>query len=63
MLNGIIPKDVIELIDKGLTKDEDVQDAYDTGKAEGRNQKIEMKKPVCLTCGYHQNTECDAAKG
>lgn len=47
MLNGIIPKDVIELIDKGLTKDEDVQDAYDTGKAEGRNQKIDrkMKKP------------------
>lgn len=44
MLNGIIPMETIELIDKGLTKDQDVQDAYDTGKAEGKNEKIDMKK-------------------
>lgn len=44
MLNGIIPMDIIELIDNGLNHDQNVQDAADTAAAEGRNTKIDMKK-------------------
>ena len=43
-LNGIITKENIKLIDDGDKHDEHVQDALDTGAAEGRNQKIDMKK-------------------
>jgi hypothetical protein len=44
MLNGIIPKTFIELVDKGINYDQDVQEAADTGFVEGKNEKIDLKK-------------------
>ena len=43
MLMGIIPIEVIEIIDKGVNYDKDIQDAADSGVVEGKNQKIEAK--------------------
>lgn len=43
MLMGIIPIDVIELVNKGVNYDKDVQDAADSGVVEGKNQKVEAK--------------------
>lgn len=43
MLNGIFSPTFIETVAKGLTHDEDVQEAADTGFVEGKNTKIEAK--------------------
>lgn len=49
-LNGVISIQTIELVDKGINYDQDVQDAADTGVVEGRNQKMDMvtSKPETL---------------
>lgn len=43
MLTGNIPMSVVELIDKGLNYDQDVQEAADTGFVEGKNEVVRDK--------------------
>ncbi|MCL2650319.1 MAG: hypothetical protein FWD60_04730 [Candidatus Azobacteroides sp.] len=43
ILMGSIPKYIIEMVQKGLNYDKDVQDAADTGFVEGKNQKVEAR--------------------
>ena len=44
ILMGKIPMDVIERQDKGMSYDQDIQEAADTGFVEGKNERIDMKK-------------------
>ena len=44
ILMGKIPMEVIERQDKGMSYDQDVQEAADTGYVEGKNERIDMKK-------------------
>lgn len=44
LLMGDISLELIELAHKGITRDQDVQDAADTGVVEGRNEKIRVEK-------------------
>ncbi len=44
LLMGIIPAEFISHVWKGMNHDKDVQEAAETGVAEGRNQTIDMKK-------------------
>lgn len=43
MLMGKISDSLFAEVDKGQTYDEDIQEAAETGKVEGMNQKIDMK--------------------